>query len=77
MSSDQFQFQFPSTGYVIFTGPGCYRCEKLKKDMHDLNLSYTEVNVREDLQALAFLKSLGYGALPQLFLNCQPATLNG
>lgn len=70
-------YKIPSDGYVIFSGPGCHKCEQLKKDMNALKISFTEVNVRDDLEALAFLKSLGYGSLPQLFLNGSPATING
>ena len=54
---------------VIYTKTTCQQCEKLKNWLKDNEISYKEVNVEEDAEALAYIKDQGLMSLPQVFID--------
>jgi len=67
----------PDSGLVVFTGNGCQKCDTLKTQFKTKQVPFTEYNVHDNADAAEFLKSRGYRGIPVIFLNGQPAKLNG
>lgn len=57
------------SGYVIFTGTNCYRCDMVKQKFKKHNVPFIEFNVRENEQAYYFLKTSGFHSIPQIYLD--------
>jgi glutaredoxin-like protein NrdH len=49
---------------TLYTKPGCQPCKAAKRFMNRLGVEPTEVDVTKDPGALAYIKSLGYEAVP-------------
>lgn len=49
---------------TIYSKPQCVQCTAAKRGMNRLGVEYTEVDVTKDAGALAYIKSLGYEAVP-------------
>lgn len=53
------------TDVVVFTtGPGCHKCNATTKRMTKLGIEFTEVDIREQAEWAAALKSAGYVTSP-------------
>lgn len=61
-------FNVPS-GYVVFSGDGCKACETLKDKLKAKSISYVDLNVYQDDEALEFMLSQGLRGIPQLFID--------
>lgn len=80
MSSIEISSKFnlsSDSGLVVFTGNGCSSCGSLKRQLTEKSVNYTEYNVHENEAAASFLRNKGYRTLPMVFMNGQPAQLNG
>lgn len=62
-------FEIPTEGYVVLTGPGCPKCDTLKRQLTESGITYTEINVRENKDAHLFLVEQGFRSIPQLYIN--------
>jgi glutaredoxin-like protein NrdH len=49
---------------TVYTLPACVQCNSTKKVLDQKSISYDEVDLSEDKQALDYVKSLGYTAAP-------------
>lgn len=54
---------------TVYSAPGCYKCDQLKRQLKARKLDFTEVNIREDMDAANILRSMGKAELPQMFVN--------
>lgn len=54
---------------VLYSKPGCQPCRMTKKKLDAADIYYTEVDVSADETALAYVKSLGYGGVPVLYVS--------
>lgn len=54
---------------VVYTGDNCPKCSELKDVLKAKEISYNEVNVRQDAEAHKFLVSQGFRSIPQMFLD--------
>ena len=54
---------------ALYSKPDCVQCVATKRRMDRLGLEYTEVDVSEDADALAFIKGLGYMQAPVVVLD--------
>lgn len=54
---------------TVYSIPNCYGCEALKRQLKERKLDFTEVNIREDIEAANMLKSMGKTSAPQMFVN--------
>ncbi len=53
----------------VFSKPDCPFCVKAKAYLTDNGFDFEEVNVLEDAEALAFIKSQGHKKVPQLYVG--------
>lgn len=49
---------------TVYTKPGCVQCNATFKALDKAGIEYTEIDVATDLDALAYVQSLGYLAAP-------------
>lgn len=49
---------------TVYSHPKCVQCEQTKKVLAGLGVEFDEVDVSEDMEALAFVKGLGYLSAP-------------
>lgn len=49
---------------TVYTSPGCMPCRATIRKLNQLGIEYARVDVTEDPDALAFIKSLGYSQAP-------------
>lgn len=49
---------------TLYSKPGCPQCMATKRDLDKLKISYTYINVSENLDAYAYLKSRDILSLP-------------
>lgn len=49
---------------TLYTQPGCQPCRMTKRQLEKLNLSYQDVDVSENPEAVDTVRSLGYSSLP-------------
>jgi len=49
---------------VVYTLPSCVQCDSTKRLMKRENIEFTEVDLSQDEEALALVRSLGYQAAP-------------
>lgn len=49
---------------TVYTTPSCTQCKMTKRELDKLGVSYTEVNLQEDAEALALIKEKGFLAAP-------------
>lgn len=52
---------------TVFTTPSCVQCGATKRLMDSLGIEYTTVDLTQDPESLARVKSLGYGQAPVVF----------
>jgi glutaredoxin-like protein NrdH len=56
---------------TIYSKPACVQCTAAKRGMNKRGVTYTEVDVTQDLTALAYVLSLGYQAVPVTVVDTQ------
>lgn len=49
---------------TVYSKPDCMQCNFTKKWLKERNVSYTELNVEEDEEALSKVREMGYQAVP-------------
>lgn len=49
---------------TVYSKPDCMQCNFTKKWLRERNIPYTELNVKEDEDALSKIKEMGYQAVP-------------
>lgn len=49
---------------ILYTKNGCIACKQTKKRLEKMAIAYREVNIEEDLAALAALKVEGWLSMP-------------
>lgn len=49
---------------TVYTAPACAQCRATKRKLNSLGADYTEVNVRDNNEALDYVHSLGYESAP-------------
>lgn len=54
------------SGVVVFSKSICPNCVTLKNQLNAKGISFTEIKVDEDMEALAYLKQQGFRAVPVL-----------
>lgn len=52
---------------ILYTQPKCAYCEIMKQKLADTGLTYYTINIKEDPQALEFMKAQGHKTVPQLY----------
>lgn len=52
---------------IVYSGTDCPKCETLKTKLKQKGIIYKEVNIREDGEALSFLRSKGHRGIPQIY----------
>lgn len=52
---------------IVYSGTDCPKCETLKNKLKQKGITFKEVNVREDAEALNFLRSKGHRGIPQIY----------
>ena len=52
---------------IVYSGTDCPKCETLKAKLKQKGMSYKEINIREDEEALTFLRSKGHRGIPQIY----------
>lgn len=52
---------------IVYSGADCPKCETLKAKLKQKGITYKEINIREDEEALAFLRSRGHRGIPQIY----------
>ena len=52
---------------IVYSGTDCPKCETLKAKLKQKGITYKEVNIREDEEALTFLRSKGHRGIPQIY----------
>lgn len=56
---------------IVYSGTDCPKCETLKAQLKQKGIEYKEVNIREDEEALAFLRSKGHRGIPQMYRDVE------
>lgn len=56
---------------TIYSKPQCVQCTAAKRGMNRLGVEYTEVDVSQDPQALAYISGLGYTAVPVTIVDTE------
>ena len=54
---------------TLYTKPNCMQCEMTKKFLKDNGIYAKIYDVSQDSEALATVKTLGYGAVPVVYVN--------
>lgn len=54
---------------TVYSKPLCPFCDAAEDYLRRYNFSYKKVNVMEDADALAFIKSKGHKTVPQIYYN--------
>jgi glutaredoxin-like protein NrdH len=49
---------------VVYTLPACVQCDSTKRLLKRENIAFTEVDLSQDEEAMAMVRSLGYSAAP-------------
>jgi len=52
---------------LIYTKPNCVNCEKTKNEFKSLNISYDEIDITKDKEALMRIKQAGFREAPVIF----------
>lgn len=52
---------------IVYSGTDCPKCETLKSKLKQKGIAFKEVNIREDEEALTFLRSKGHRGIPQIY----------
>lgn len=53
-----------NTTITLYTKPNCVQCDATKRRFAQLGIPHTEIDVTEDAEALAHIKTLGYLQAP-------------
>ena len=56
-------------GITLYTKPACVQCNATKRALKKQGLAFDEVDLTQDAEALATVKSLGYQSAPVVFAN--------
>lgn len=49
---------------VVYSKPACVQCKATYRELAKYELEFTSIDVTEDPEALAYVKSLGYESAP-------------
>ena len=52
------------TKVTVYSKPDCMQCNFTKKWLKERNIPYTELNIKEDEEALLKVKEMGFQAVP-------------
>ena len=53
----------------IYTKPSCPQCEMTKNFINDNGIEAEFIDVTQDEEALSYIKSLGYNAMPVVYVD--------
>lgn len=56
---------------TVYTKNNCVQCMMTKKTLLQYGVDFTEKNVEDNIEAMEFLKSEGYQAVPVVFADQQ------
>lgn len=48
----------------IYTQPACMPCRFTKRKLEEKGIPFEEIDLTEDVEAMAYVKSLGYASAP-------------
>lgn len=54
---------------TVYTKPSCVQCTATKRALAKAGLSYSEVDLTQDAEALEAVKALGYQSAPVVFAD--------
>lgn len=54
---------------TVYTKPSCVQCNATKRALAKAGLSYSEIDLSEDAEALEAVKALGYQTAPVVFAD--------
>jgi glutaredoxin len=60
---------FDSIKLTLYTQTNCVFCEIMKAKLNDWGFTYQVVNIKENKNALMFIKNEGHKTVPQLYWN--------
>jgi len=52
------------TKVTVYSKPDCMQCNFTKKWLKERNIPYTELNIKEDEEALLKVKEMGFQSVP-------------
>ncbi|MFW3364518.1 glutaredoxin-like protein NrdH [Aerococcus viridans] len=52
------------TKVTVYSKPNCMQCNFTKKWLKERNIPYTELNIKEDEEALLKVKEMGFQSVP-------------
>lgn len=58
-----------SVKLTLYTQPNCDFCDMMKMKLKEWGYSFDVVNIKEDVQAMAFLRLHNHKTVPQLYWN--------
>lgn len=53
----------------LYSQPFCPFCDLMKDMLNEVNIKFHEINIKEDSEALTFIKEMGHKTVPQLYYN--------
>ena len=56
---------------TLYTQPNCPFCEDMKAMLDQTGFTYYTINIKENVEALEFMKTQGHRVVPQLYANKQ------
>ena len=57
------------TQLTLYTQPACPFCDTMKSMLDEIKADYKIVNIREDAEALEFVRQRGHRTVPLLYYN--------
>ena len=54
---------------TIFSKPNCVRCEMAKRYLNDKGVKFKEIDVFENVEALAMLRDKGFSQMPVVSID--------
>jgi glutaredoxin len=58
-------------GIILYTQPNCSFCDDMKSMLDQTGYTYYTINIKENAEALEFMKTQGHRVVPQLYANKQ------
>lgn len=60
---------------TLLSKPACMQCDATKITFEDSDVTYTEIDMSEDAEALALAKSLGFKQAPVILVHDEAGNL--
>lgn len=54
---------------ILYTQPNCPFCDIMKEMLDETSLTYYTINIKENSEALQFMKTQGHKTVPQLYFK--------